>query len=59
MGILELAVISFVISIIAGALGYSGIARGAGQVAKALGVVFLLLALLLFSLLALGISALT
>lgn len=56
---LELAITAFVISLIAGALGFTGIARGAARVAKILFGIFLVLALLLLVLFFLGIGALT
>lgn len=42
---LQLAVVFFVIALVAGALGFTGVAVGAAQVAQLLFVVFLLLAL--------------
>ncbi|MDX1655686.1 MAG: DUF1328 family protein, partial [Candidatus Competibacteraceae bacterium] len=43
MGVLELALIALLISIVAGLLGFTGIARGFGQIAKILFIVFLIL----------------
>jgi uncharacterized membrane protein YtjA (UPF0391 family) len=43
MGLLKWALIALVISLIAGAFGYTGLARGAGQVAKVLFFVFLII----------------
>lgn len=48
------ALVAFVISIIAGALGFSGVAAGAAMIAKVLFGLFLVLALI-FLLLGLGI----
>jgi uncharacterized membrane protein YtjA (UPF0391 family) len=42
MGLLKWALIALVISLIAGAFGYTGLARGAAQVAKVLFFVFLI-----------------
>lgn len=56
MDLLWLAVIALVISLVAGALGFSGVARGAGTVAKVLFGIFLVLAIILFIMIALGIS---
>jgi uncharacterized membrane protein YtjA (UPF0391 family) len=43
---LRWAIIFFVISLVAGALGFTGIAAGAGRIAKILFGLFLVLALL-------------
>jgi len=42
MGLLKWALIALVISLIAGAFGYTGLARGAAQVARVLFFVFLI-----------------
>jgi len=42
---LQLAVVFFVIALVAGALGFTGVAVGASQVAQLLFIVFLVLAL--------------
>jgi uncharacterized membrane protein YtjA (UPF0391 family) len=55
--LLKWALISFLISIVAGALGYSGIARGAAGIAKILFGLFLILAILFFILLYAGVAA--
>jgi uncharacterized membrane protein YtjA (UPF0391 family) len=55
---LKWAIIALVVSLIAGALGFTGVARGAATVAKVLFVVFLVIALLFFVLLILGVGAL-
>ena len=43
MGLLKWALIALLISIIAGAFGYTGLARGAGQIAKLLFFIFLVI----------------
>ena len=43
MGLLRWALISLLISLVAGALGFSGVARGAGQLAKILFFIFLVI----------------
>lgn len=57
MGLLEFAIGAFVVSIIAGALGFTGVARGAGQIAKVVFGIFLVIALILVALIVLGIGA--
>ena len=57
MGLLELAIGALIISVIAGALGYTNAAAGFANAAKILFGVFLVLAVLLFILVALGIGA--
>ena len=59
MDLLGWAVIALVISLIAGALGFTGVARGAGTIAKILFGVFLVIAIILFILLLTGVSLLT
>ncbi len=59
MGLLEWAIIAFVIAVIAGALGFTGVARGAGSIAKLLFGLFLAIAVILIILFALGINILT
>lgn len=56
MGLLELAIVAFIISLIAGAFGFTDIAEGAQTIAKVLFGIFLVLAILLLILVALGIS---
>ena len=53
---LKWALIFFVISLIAGALGFSGVARGAAGISKLLFVIFLILAGIFVILLVAGIS---
>jgi len=43
MGLLKWALICLLISLVAGALGYTGIARGAPQISKILFFIFLVL----------------
>jgi uncharacterized membrane protein YtjA (UPF0391 family) len=59
MELLLWAVIALVISAVAGGLGFSGVARGAATVAKWLFGIFLIIALVIFGLVPLGISAVT
>jgi len=56
MNLLWWAIVAFVISLIAGALGYSGIAAGTATIAKVLFGIFLVIAVILFILVALGIG---
>jgi uncharacterized membrane protein YtjA (UPF0391 family) len=53
---LELAIIALLIAVIAGGLGFTGVAAGAAAIAKIIFGVFLVLALLFFILLFAGIS---
>jgi uncharacterized membrane protein YtjA (UPF0391 family) len=59
MGLLELAIAAFVISLIAGALGFTGIARGSAKIAKIVFGIFLVIAIVLILLVVLGIGAVT
>lgn len=56
---LQLALIALVVSLIAGALGFTDVARGAAKISKVLFAVFLILALLFLLLFFLGISLVT
>jgi uncharacterized membrane protein YtjA (UPF0391 family) len=58
MDLLQWALIAFVISIIAGALGFSGVASGAATLARVFFGLFLVIALILFVLALLGVSIL-
>jgi len=49
------AIIAFVVSLAAGALGFTGVARGASTVAKWLFAIFLIIAIVLVLLVILGI----
>ena len=51
------AVIALVVSLVAGALGFTGVAKGAAIVGKVLFGLFLALAIVLFVLVVLGVSA--
>lgn len=59
MDLLTWAIVAFVISIIAGALGFTGVARGAATIAKVLFGIFLVIAIILVLMLVLGIGAIT
>jgi uncharacterized membrane protein YtjA (UPF0391 family) len=59
MDLITWAIIAFVVSLIAGALGFSGVAAGAATIAKVLFGIFLVLALILFVLAIMGIRLLT
>ena len=56
---LELAIGALIVSLLAGALGFTGVARAAGTVAKIVFAIFLIIALILFVLLIAGIDLLT
>lgn len=56
--VIEIAIVAFIISIIAGALGFTGLSRGAAKVAKFFFVLFLILAVLFLVLFFFGISLL-
>ncbi len=53
---LELAIVALLISLVAGALGYTGLARGAANIAWMIFALFLLIGGILLLLLALGID---
>ncbi|MBI1297080.1 DUF1328 domain-containing protein [bacterium] len=57
MDLLVWAIVALVISLIAGALGFTGVARGAGTIAKVLFGIFLVVAVILFILVVLGVTA--
>ncbi|RIK39632.1 MAG: DUF1328 domain-containing protein [Chloroflexi bacterium] len=59
MSLLWWAIIALVISLVAGALGFTGIARGSATVARVLFGIFLILAIILFIMVVLGIGAIT
>ena len=56
--LLQWAIIAFVIALAAGALGFSGVAKGASTVAKWLFGIFLVLAIIFGLLVILGINIL-
>ncbi len=57
MDLLMWAILAIVVSVIAGGLGFSGIAAGASTIAKVLFGLFLLIAAVLFILVVLGVGA--
>jgi uncharacterized membrane protein YtjA (UPF0391 family) len=57
MDLLTWAIIAFVLSIIAGAMGFSGVARGAATAARVFFGIFLLIAIILAVMVALGLGA--
>lgn len=57
MDLLTWAIIALVVSLIAGAMGFTGVARGAGTIAKVLFGIFLVIAIILFILVVLGVTA--
>ena len=59
MGLLEWAIGALVVALIAGALGFTGVASGAATISKIFFVLFLIVAIALFLMLALGISIFT
>jgi uncharacterized membrane protein YtjA (UPF0391 family) len=59
MDILTWAIIALVVAVIAGALGFTGVSRGAATIAKVLFGIFLVIALILFILLLTGVSIFT
>ncbi len=59
MDLLTWAIVAFIISVIAGSLGFTGVAGKARTVAKWLFGIFLLIAALLLLLLVLGVGIVT
>ena len=59
MDLLWWAIIALVIAVIAGTLGFGGVARGAATISKILFGIFLVIAVLLFLAVILGIGAIT
>ena len=59
MSLLGLAILSLVISLLAGAAGFTGLAREARRVSHALFGIFLVIAAVLFGLVVLGIRLVT
>lgn len=57
MDLLGWAIGAFVIAIIAGALGFTGIAAGAASIAKVLFGIFLIIAIILGAMVVLGLQA--
>jgi uncharacterized membrane protein YtjA (UPF0391 family) len=58
MDLLTWSIIALIIAIIAGALGFTDVARGARTIAFVLFGIFLAIALVMFVMIALGISVL-
>jgi uncharacterized membrane protein YtjA (UPF0391 family) len=56
MDLLTWAIIALVVAVIAGALGFTGVSRGAATIAKVLFGIFLVIALILFILILTGVS---
>jgi uncharacterized membrane protein YtjA (UPF0391 family) len=56
MDLLTWAIIALVVAVIAGALGFTGVSRGAATIAKVLFGIFLVIALILFVLILTGVS---
>jgi uncharacterized membrane protein YtjA (UPF0391 family) len=54
--LLQWAIIAFIVAIVAGALGFSGVARGASTVAKWLFGIFLVIAVVFGLLVILGLN---
>ena len=59
MDLLFWAVIALVVAMIAGGLGFTGVAKGAATVAYVLFGIFLFIAIVLFILVLMGVSLLT
>ncbi len=57
MSLLWWAIIALIISVVAGAMGFSGVSRGAGTIAKVLFGIFLVIAIILFIFVILGMTA--
>lgn len=58
MDLLTWAIIALIVSVIAGAMGFTDVARGAATIARILFGIFLVIALILFVLVILGIRTL-
>ena len=56
MDLLWWAVIALVIAVIAGALGFTGVARGAASISRILFGIFIVIAIILFIMILFGIS---
>jgi uncharacterized membrane protein YtjA (UPF0391 family) len=57
MGLLGWAIVSFVVALIAGALGFTGVAQGAATIGKVLFGLFLIIAIALIVLVIVGVKA--
>jgi uncharacterized membrane protein YtjA (UPF0391 family) len=56
---LKLAIIFFIVSIVAGALGFTNVSAGAGRIAKVLFFIFMALFVLAIAAIILGVQVLT
>lgn len=59
MDLLWWAIIAFIIAVIAGAMGFTGVASGAKKVAKILFFIFLAIAIIVILMVVLGVGAVT
>jgi uncharacterized membrane protein YtjA (UPF0391 family) len=59
MDLLTWAIIALIVAVVAGALGFTGIARGAATIARLLFGIFLAIAVVLFLLVLLGVGIAT
>ena len=59
MTLLWWAIIALVIALIAGAMGFTGVARGAATISRVLFAIFLIIAVVLFIMIVLGMDAIT
>ncbi|MEZ4711753.1 MAG: DUF1328 domain-containing protein [Caldilineaceae bacterium] len=59
MDILGWAIVALVIAVVAGGLGFSGVAAGAATISRILFGVFLLIAVILFAMMLFGVSLIT
>jgi len=56
MDILGWAITALIVAVVAGALGYTGVARGAATISRLLFAIFLIIAIILFVMVAVGVS---
>jgi len=59
MSLLWWAIIAFVVALIAGGLGFTGVAKGAASISKILFGIFLVIAIILIIMVVLGVGAVT
>jgi uncharacterized membrane protein YtjA (UPF0391 family) len=59
MDLLWWAIIALIIAIVAGALGFTGVSRGAATISKVLFAIFLIIAVVIFILALTGVAILT
>lgn len=57
MDLLQWAIIAFIVAVVAGGLGFTGIAGAAATLAKWLFGIFIFIAVILFALVFLGVAA--